>query len=218
MNFVYEEYGSPHTREIKKADRCDYSFHRLEELFSFLGYAVATTENLRDYFTFRYYQKNEEILSTDKISDKIFFIADGAVRYYRGYENGETTLLLLTEGNFVTSITPFLTSSNSYSNVMATENTFGLYIDLPRYNALINDMPGIAAAFTIGLSRMLYFHQRLSEVLRLDAVHKFDFIHNSLPQLANRFQLNHQASFVGLKPETLSRVRNSFARKFSKKN
>jgi CRP-like cAMP-binding protein len=216
MNFVYEEYGTQVYRNIKKTERAEYSFRCLEELFMYLGHKNADKEILSGYFTYKFYSKNELVLNVDAVSDKIFFIANGAVRFFRKYQDRETTLLLLTEGNFVTSIMPFISASNSYSNAIATEDTFGVYIDRARYKALLQDVPGISVSFSVAMAKMLYFHQQLSEILRLDAATKFDFIQNRLPQVINRFQLNHQASFIGLKPETLSRVRNSFARKYSK--
>lgn len=215
MNFLYEEF-SVSEPALKKPDKITRAFNSLEGLFMFLGCNKENLANLSSYFTYREYAKNELLLNTERIADKIIFIAKGAIRTFRIDEGDEITLWLMTEGNLITSPKSFLAAQLSYSNTVAMEDCQTLEIDLSTYHRFMTEVPGASNAIATGLVRNLFFQQKLADTLRSNSTKKFEFLRTQLPQIVNRFPLKYQASFIGLEPETLSRVRNGFAGKSAK--
>jgi CRP/FNR family transcriptional regulator, anaerobic regulatory protein len=212
MNFLYEEFPVPELL-MKKPDKVTRAYNSLEGLFIYLGCRRENLATLNSYFTYREYSKNELLVSTDKIADSIFFIAKGATRTYRMDDGAEVTLSLMTEGNLIASPRSFLSAEKSNSTTVAMEDCQVLEIDLFSYHRFLTEVPGASNAISAGLVKSLFFQQKLANTLRSNSAKRFEFLRTQLPQVVNRFPLKHQASFIGLEPETLSRVRSSFASK-----
>jgi CRP-like cAMP-binding protein len=212
MNFLYEEFPVPELL-MKKPDKVTRAYNSLEGLFIFLGCKKENLATLNSYFTYREYEKNELLVSPDRIADKIIFIAKGATRTYRIEDREELTVSLMTEGNLITTPRSFLSAEISNSTTVAVEDCQVLEIDLFSYHRFLTEVPGASNAIAAGLVRNLFFQQKLANTLRCNSTKKFEFLRTQLPQVVNRFPLKHQASFIGLEPETLSRVRSNFAGK-----
>lgn len=216
MNFYFQDYPKSTVYPPSESTKYDPAYARPEDLFTYLNLPDEHLFQLRQYFTHHTYARKQFLLTTGELCDKLFFIAKGAVRMF--IENGEKdgqTLLLLTEGNLVTCLESFLDNTKSTVNIQATENSIILSLNYTDLHRMLHEMPASMTAFSTALSKKIFFHQKFSKILREDTKTKFEYMQNNLPQIYSRFPLKYLASFVGVKPETLSRLRANIQVKLS---
>ena len=209
MNFFFEEYElSEHTKSLRH-DKKAFGYNCFIDLFMFLGLkdrsAFAGSEEL---FTIKNYKRNTLLFSEELQCDRFYYIVEGATRIYKKINGVEVTQLLVTEGNVNTNIDSFVKKIKTNAYLVAVEDCTMLeitYSNFEKFQLLCAD---ISIAYAKAMTLYLQFQQEFSNVMKADAKTKFDFLQNNMEQITNRFPLKYQASFMGMKAETLSRIRN----------
>jgi CRP-like cAMP-binding protein len=99
----------------------------------------------------------------------------------------------------------------------AIEDSDVLLIDTPSHESLVERIPGYAAAFRRGLQKHAAAKdQRIVNTLSTTAEERYlDFL-ATYPSIATRVPQWMVASYLGVTPETISRIRRSLARKSSR--
>jgi CRP-like cAMP-binding protein len=99
----------------------------------------------------------------------------------------------------------------------AIEDSDVLLIDTPSHESLVERIPGYAAAFRRGLQKHAASKdQRIVNSLSTTAEERYlDFL-ATYPSIATRVPQWMVASYLGVTPETISRIRRSLARKSSR--
>lgn len=209
MNFFFRDYElSPQTLNIRHNKKL-YAFSCIVDFFKFMGlYDTNELQILNKYYTYNTYKKNEIMLSENVNINKFFFIVEGAVRSYRILNNEERTEMLCTEGNFLTNLGSFVNGAIPDTVLVAVEDCIVLETTHEDFQKMQRESVHIAMAMSKGMSIYLQYQQGFSMAMKEDAKSKFFYLQKNMPQIANRFSLKHQASFLGIKPETLSRIRN----------
>jgi CRP-like cAMP-binding protein len=118
----------------------------------------------------------------------------------------------LTEGNFVTSFTSFFDQTMSRSNTITTEDSILLEVSFDDFMQAEKQIPGgFQLAMKNALIRFSHFLTEMTIIQKTESTQRYEYLMARMPQIPNRFQLKQQASFLGMKPETLSRIRNTFS-------
>jgi CRP-like cAMP-binding protein len=96
----------------------------------------------------------------------------------------------------------------------AIEDSELLLIDPPSHQRLLDNIPGYAAAFRTGLQRHAAAKdRRIINALSTSAEERYvDFI-ETYPSIALRVPQWMVASYLGISPETVSRIRKNLSRK-----
>ena len=173
---------------------------------------VSLTQNDEEAFTkileIKKYAKKEFILSEGLVCDKIFFINSGCARVFFNIEGEEKIVEIFLENTWYTDYCSFLTSQSTIENLQAIEpcevvyfskaSLYNLYITNPVFervgrvmaeNAFMNLM-NISTARTIQ-----------------DPEERYLNLLKSRPELFERLPQHFIASFLGLQPQSLSRIR-----------
>ena len=94
------------------------------------------------------------------------------------------------------------------------ENSDVLLIEPRSHQAIIDHVPSYAAAFRTGLQRHAAAKdQRIVNTLTMTAEERYLAFRETYPSIAERIPQWMLASYLGVSPETLSRVRKGFQRK-----
>ena len=161
------------------------------------------------------YTKGELILHENQVCDKIFFLNKGFVRMYYVDNNGNEINYRFTDsGNFFVDFQSFLTKKPSRFYWEAVQNIEVITISYQAVQEIYKasntwNLFGRLMAEQVYLQlnervEMLLFMQPEERYLQM--LQKYPNIINQVPQL-------HIASFLGIKPETLSRIRKRLARR-----
>jgi CRP-like cAMP-binding protein len=143
------------------------------------------------------------------------FVAAGCLRTYVVDSAGKEHIVQFAPETWWVADTISLASgAPSQYFIDAIEDSFILLIDPPSHETIVQTVPGYAAAFRRGLQRHLAAKdQRIVSAMSASAQERYlDFL-ETYPSLAMRVPQHMLASYLGVSPETVSRIRGKLARK-----
>jgi signal-transduction protein with cAMP-binding, CBS, and nucleotidyltransferase domain len=180
----------------------------LDVINSFQELDSETEEALRKYFVEEMFQKNEFIITEDKICSKIYFIKSGLVRRFCLEDGIEVTKWIYTNNQFITSLSSFFEQKPSFENFQASEETI-LYSLSYEDEQILLEYPLFSKFYIkllrVYLSKLNEFHHFYTS---MNAQEKYLYLLNTFPQIILKAKLKDIASLIGVSPETLSRIRS----------
>jgi CRP-like cAMP-binding protein len=137
------------------------------------------------------------------------FIASGAMRQYSIDNSGNehiTTLAL--EGWWISDRGSFYNVTPSRYNIDAVEDSTLLVANLERINLLKEQsLTFLKMAHILDQNHSIAAQKRIEASVSYSAEEKYNYLVQVHPEFFNRFPQNMLASYLGLTPETMSRVR-----------
>lgn len=184
-----------------------------EVLFSKIDEKISLTDEekeiCRSLFSPKKLRKRQYALQQDDICKNLIFVEKGALRSYIVDEKGsEHILQFALEGWWISDIYSFLTGEPSVYNIDALEDSELLVISGPLLEQLYERIPKFERYFRLlTQSNMIAMQKRLIFTLSNTAEEKYLQMQRSYPNIVSRVPQHMIASYLGLSPETLSRVR-----------
>jgi CRP-like cAMP-binding protein len=161
------------------------------------------------YLKHLHLHKNEYFIRTGDIPDKMAFIAKGIFRVFHTTENGDEKILVFREeGWMLSAYSSFLENKPSWFTIQALEESDLIYISFDDYSKIMNGHQcwrQINAKYT----EMLFVEKekRESEFLSDNALTRYEKFKLKYPGIENRINQYHVASYLGITPVALSRIR-----------
>jgi CRP-like cAMP-binding protein len=149
------------------------------------------------------------------VSRHAAFVAAGCLRSYVIDPNGKEHIVQFApETWWLADGASLMTATPSQYFIDAVEDSELLLIDPPSQQQLIDQVPGYAAAFRTGLQRHnAAKDQRIVISLTTTAEERYLEFIARYPSLTQRVPQWMVASYLGVSPETISRVRKNLSRK-----
>lgn len=185
------------------------SFEHLIKSFSEI---ITLEENEKELFLKAFkpisIKKNDYFLQSSNVCNQIGFLSKGLVRYFVFRDNEEATLEFTKEGEFVADYESFLTKKPSLQNIQALEDCELLVIDFDSLQHLYSISKNANY-----LGRVIIEHRFIIMVSQLVTLHRYSpedryrFFLEQYKDLNQRIPQYLIASYVGVKPQSLSRIR-----------
>lgn len=172
-------------------------------------------EILQRFFSHRKFRKNQYILQEGNISGHTNFIIKGLTRTYEVDDKGQEHVLFFgAEDWWVGDVYSFLTHAPSSYNVDCLEDTEVLRISKEDLDLLYEKIPKMNQYFRILFQNaFIALSQRVGSSLSKSAFERYQEFREKYPQIEQRIP-NHQiASFLGVTPQSLSRIRRQYLEK-----
>lgn len=153
-------------------------------------------------------KKNDYFLQSSEVNTKLGFLSKGLIRYFVYKNDEESTLEFTKEGEFVADFGSFISKEPSIQNIQALEDCEFLTIDYDELQKLY-----ICSKNANLLGRIIVEHRFIIMVNQLLTVHRFTpedryrFFLKQYKDLTQRIPQYLIASYVGVKPQSLSRIR-----------
>jgi len=154
-------------------------------------------------------QKNEYFIRAGDESRYMALTLKGLFRlFYTDTEGNEFTKGFNRSGQFLISYSAFVQNRPSFFSIQALQNSTILQFDFHCFNKMMQDdirwYP-----FTYKLLESVYILKELREksLLLEDAAHRYSIFKQDFASIENQIKLTHIASYLGITPETLSRIR-----------
>jgi len=182
----------------------------------FLGHQFNLPETdweiVEDCFQLQSFPKNEYFVSLGKVCHKLAFIAEGVMRYCMFREDGtDVTCFFMCENDFAGDPESFFSKNPSDKNVQALTDCQLIVISYENMQKLLQNPRGkeiYAGINEYVLTKMLY--QR-TFLLNLDASSRYQEFMKEYSHVLQRVPLSYVASFLGIKQQSLSRLRKQIS-------
>ncbi len=154
------------------------------------------------------FKKNEIISSAGEICDKLYLIKKGMVRGYFVSEEKDITTWIDSENEIFTSITGFFKHEKTREYIQALETTHCDYLEYEDYKYCLDNFPEIRQIYQIMLEQYYVLAEHRVYLARIPNGSKRleFFMQTCKPEILDRIPKKHLASFLAMRPETLSRL------------
>lgn len=155
------------------------------------------------------YRKGGEIIRFGKPCQSLFLIEQGYCRAYNIQDGEEVNLEFFFEYETVTNKNSYLFNKPSDFTVVACEPMIVYKIDRADLLDAIKKHPDIEIAGKKNLELIAAKQEKQLQLFRiLTAKGRYEFLEKNAPELLQRIPISQLASYLGVKRETLSRIRN----------
>ncbi|KFF18780.1 Crp/Fnr family transcriptional regulator [Flavobacterium hydatis] len=169
-------------------------------------------EEISNISRYKVIQKGEYFINEGEIPRKFAIVIKGLFRYVYIHENGnEFTKGIIDENNFLSSYSAMIYNTPSYFFIEALEDAEIFEIDYecwlkvkesnPFWNGFLLTI--IEKAFSVK-------EKRERELLLLDAEKRYEIFVTEFPNLESRVSQQIIASYLGIQPESLSRIKRRY--------
>lgn len=175
----------------------------------------AEIELVKSLFKERVYKKGDFFLAEGQVCKQVGFVVKGLMRYYINHDGEEKTYAFSKENDYVCNYESFLPQSPSSKIIQALEDCNMLVISHADLQALYANVRegerfgrmAIEKVFMQLLKDINSFYTETPEL----RYQRFIENHADLQQRVSQY---HIASFVGVKPQSLSRIRKRISTRF----
>ncbi|OMP75269.1 MULTISPECIES: Crp/Fnr family transcriptional regulator [unclassified Chitinophaga] len=180
----------------------------IENIKSIVPLSPADEKIINSLFQKIVIDKDEHILQEGQICRRVVFIEKGIVRYYLRNNGEEQTFYFNKEGEWVCDYPSFLPKIPAITNIQALETTTAWVISYDDLQKFYQQVP-----------QGERFGRLAIEQVYINAVAQLSSLYNDKPQaryqkfvqtyfdIAQRIPQYYIASYVGVKPQSLSRIR-----------
>jgi CRP-like cAMP-binding protein len=192
-----------------------YSTESLAELKLVIRRVENTPDKVMDSITglFKpfYFPKQTTILKGEQKREHLFFIYKGLVRLYYKKEDVEVIESFESEGSFFGRDYTHSADQDIYHYAETLEDTWMMGAKLSDINELMANSHGVEHLAKLFLERKyVRLSRHLLEIKSMPAKNRYINFMENHSALAHRLPMKHIANYLGVKGETISRIRSNF--------
>ncbi len=170
---------------------------------------------IRQYLAPKKIRKKQYLLQEGDVCKTIAFVEKGALREYSIDEQGnEYIIQFAIEGWTISDLYSFLTGEPAVYNIDALEDSELVLISKAAHEELLTRVPQYETYIRLQITgAYLAMQRRLTSIISAPTEERYANFSSLYPEIIQRVPQHMIASYMGLKPETLSRVRRRMSDK-----
>lgn len=158
-------------------------------------------------------QKNEIILKEGEVCKYLYFLENGLLRYFINKDGNDITKFFTFAPYCFTSQFSFNSEKPATENIQALEKSIIWQITFKQSNELFELKSWTIFARKIIQEVQFYTEEILEEIQTETAESRYQKMLKNDIEITNRIPLKHLASFLGIAPQSLSRIRKKLVTK-----
>ncbi len=198
-----------------KPDKADAS---IEPLISFFDRLIPLNKEEKELvskiFHPRLFRKRQYVLQEGDVSTQFYFVVRGCLRLYKIDEKGNAHILQFASENYwINDLGSFHGVKPTALNMDALEDTVVLQISRDDLKTLYTRAPKFDRIFRVLLENsFIRLQERLLQNISSTAEDRYQSFLEIYPHLINRLSQVQIASYLGITPEFLSRLRKRISK------
>lgn len=180
----------------------------VEIMSSFIELTDEEKQGILETFPIKAFTKETNLLKEGQIAKDAFLVINGCVRKYSIEDGEEKTSAFYTEYQSAVNFASMANHSPSKYNFTCTEDSIVAILNSEKENALYKKFPRFGEVCRVEMEKMLGESQE-EMALFINSTPKERYLNllKNRPNLVQRVPQYQLASYLGIKPETLSRIR-----------
>jgi CRP-like cAMP-binding protein len=190
-----------------------------EQLIESIGQKVKFTANelelLKQYFIPKKIRKRQYVLNAGDVCQYITFVEKGLLRSFTVDDEGhEHVVQFAIEGWWISDVGSFLSVTDAIYNIEAIEDSEVLNLSKQSMDEMMNQFPVMERYFRLLMqNNIIALQRRVIAYMSLSAEKKYIKLMDVCPDIINRAPQQYVASYLGITPETLSRIRKQISQR-----
>jgi len=185
----------------------------MNELKAYLRKLIHFTENEMEIFTSLFSEiqlkKNDYFAKEGELSSNLAFVTNGVMRaFFRNKSGYEYNKTFFTPSNFVAAYSSITTKQKNLINIQCLTDCTLFVADFRQIISHYKDYPNIESLARIMAEyKFAIKEKREIELVTLEAIERYEIFKKEHPNLENIINQYHIASYLGITPTQLSRIR-----------
>ena len=173
----------------------------------------AEQELIKNYLTPKKLRKKQYLLQEGEVCKSVAFVEKGGLRAYSLDPGGnEHIIQFALEGWTISDLYSFITGEPATYNIDALEDTELVIISKSAHEELLNKVPKYETYTRLNITgAYLAMQKRLTSTISLTLEERYANFVTTYPDIVQRVPQHMIASYMGLTPETLSRMRKKMS-------
>jgi CRP-like cAMP-binding protein len=176
-----------------------------------------TTEeeaHIKSYLTPKKLRKKQYLLQEGDVCKMMAFVEKGILREYLVDDGAEHIIQFALEGWTISDLFSFLTGEPATYNIDALEDSEVMIITKTAHEELLQTQPKYETYIRLLITNAyIALQKRLTSILSAPVADRYTAFTQMYPDIVQRVPQHMIASYMGLTPETLSRVRKKLVKK-----
>lgn len=149
------------------------------------------------------------LLKQGKTCHEIHFIVKGLARTFYFRNDTDVTSQVIRENELILSVQSFFRQSPSIENIELIEDSTLISLHYDHFQELHKIYPQFNYITRIIMERYYIMREEHTYAMKMKTARdRYEQLLSTDPQIFQRVPLKHIASYLGMKPETLSRIRS----------
>ncbi len=167
---------------------------------------------IEDSFPIKTYEKGTYLMKQGEVARNAYYVIAGCLREFELIDGEEKTTAFYTEEQSAINFNSLVNQCPSKRNFICEELTTVAILNGEKEQQLYKKFPRFESFCRSGTEQMMGAGQeQLAEFITLKPEQRYLKILQERPDLINRVPQYHLASYLGIKPESLSRIRKRIA-------
>jgi len=177
----------------------------LRKEFQFTDQQIA---DISECFTLKSFKKKEFFLKQGQHCKSIAFIENGSFLYYQNLDGEEKVCDFAFETDWITQYKSLLNNTPSDTNIMALSAAQIYIMNMDKMRTISSSIPKVQLMrSTMAEQYFTKSNQRATNLATLDAKGRYEALLKDIPTIHQRVPQYYIASYLGIKPQSLSRIR-----------
>jgi CRP/FNR family transcriptional regulator, anaerobic regulatory protein len=180
----------------------------IESIKSFVLLSKAEEAAFENILELKQFKKKDYLLQEGKVCNKISFINSGCMRLFYNIEGIENTVQFFFADSWYTDYASFLTEQPSIENMQALENCEVVQFKKEDLYKLFNLYPIFDRVGRVMAENAYLSLSQLNKMLtNEEPTERYLNLIKQRPDVVEKIPQHYIASYLGIKPESLSRIR-----------
>jgi CRP-like cAMP-binding protein len=185
----------------------------LQRLQAIIPLSDAALHTIEQAMQTHHYKKGDYILRASQRADQLHFVVEGLTRMYHLNDGKEITTYLSCDGGFAVAYSAFIREQSSEEYIQCLEETQTISFSAETMHRFYSEIPGWdRVGRVLAEQHFLCMSDRILKLQMIPAKEKYlSFLQTEHPKIVQQTPLIHVASFLGITPESLSRIRKQIS-------